>query len=294
MEFRQFVEKTKKEEVTGIFQNIPDDVYRLIPYLSQTELKEFMISPAHAREWRLREEKRRPSVPWLLHIALLEPERWSKVVHVSDRRTKANKASIERAEADGRIVCTTKEFKEVKAIKAMVTQKTRINEILDQSLKEVVALGCEQTKDGSIMLKGRFDLLHGDKIYDVKTISRGMLAKQYLLSKVMIQRGWHIQAAYYSKLFHLATGKNCDYGFIFVEDKPPYESKIVDLGVASVDKAMELVNTEIQRYQICKKEDQWDGYPDDYQQFEVPDYAWGDQNAYDSVDEYELEGEYHE
>lgn len=100
--------------------------------------------------------------------------------------------------------------------------------------------------------KCRIDILptspKAKALWDLKTV-----ASLNKLEWTILDRGYHVQAAWYLDLFNLATGDDRDsFGFIFQESKPPYEIALVELDSDAIAAGREWYTKAVQRWHECQ------------------------------------------
>ena len=105
--------------------------------------------------------------------------------------------------------------------------------------------------------KARLDYIHNEHlIVDLKTVAQ--LTPR--MSNHLFDYGYHIQAAWYSRLLTQVTGKPNQFVFVFVEKKAPYTVKLFMLHNEFMDYAQSRVDRLLEVLRSCKETNNFTNY----------------------------------
>lgn len=215
------------------------DYYRL-KSISQSMLKTFIESPRLYQGRFLTGEFPQPEsdamrIGTALHMAVLEPQRFAVEVlpaPVCNRRTKAGNelyaAFCEKAV--GKTVLSHADYSSVLAMADGVKQCPHAVELLELPRETEVALTWQDEKTG-LQLRAKLDGLIPDAfsfacVLDVKSTKDPRPAK---FPKSVLDFGYWLQAAMYTRAAQLYTGKPAAFAFIAVRSDVPYDCFVVRL-----------------------------------------------------------------
>lgn len=111
---------------------------------------------------------------------------------------------------------------------------------------------------GPSNLKGMIDIVpsKGDCLADLKTIE--VIESPEQIQKVVLNRGYHWQAALYLDLFNAATGQSRDhFEFLFIEKSHPNETALVSLSADMIQLGRIGYMNALAKFQQCKERKEW-------------------------------------
>jgi exodeoxyribonuclease VIII len=256
----------------GIFFDLPDDVYRKAPGVSQTELKWMRPTPAHYRA-----KKDAPPEPptdaqvigKLTHSAVLERKIEGQFTIKPDGMTFASKDGKAWRDAQTLPIVSQEVADNIAGMTDSVACHPTAQAVLKNSRREVS--GFKRDPETGLMLKARADVLTTDAngltvIPDLKTCDRGE-ADSKEFSRAIWKWGYHLQAAHYLDVFGASS-----FLFIVVEKLPPYAVAIYYLSAEALNKGRadrDLLLAELKR---CQDESLWPGYTELIQEISLPNY----------------------
>ena len=225
---------------------------KFLKFVSSSGLKNYLISPKYARYTQLNpEEKDTTALTFgsVYHDILASianyndmrdfDKRWFVFEPPINQRTgksygQDSKAYLEeklnqRAANPGKEICSESD---IKLAKIMLEELLENNRHLSWIVRDFIKMGkaershfCEYEDQ---FFKFRTDLETRTKIVDWKTIAKLEDSKEDQFSKIIINRGYHISAAFYQFFDHLITGKWRKFFWIVQEKQPPYDFMIHD------------------------------------------------------------------
>lgn len=259
-----------------IEENVPAAEYRLRQGLNFSSLNLFFVSPEkyHSLKSVERTETDAMKVGTALHTMALEPEKFNEryfCLPEMDRRTKAGKELYAQIEATNRdkVLLRPDDFRVVAEAATAIRTNSFANGLLSGAITELTATWHDAATN--LDLKGRIDA-YNEKlriVVDIKTTTdagRGF-------SKIILQRGYHRQAAFYMDALR-ANGRPVEHVvLIAVEKDPPYSVALYKL----CDDTLRLSKAEndalLKRYAHCLKTDHWPGYTHGIATISLPNYA---------------------
>ena len=98
---------------------------------------------------------------------------------------------------------------------------------------------------------------------------------------------YHVQAAFYSTIYHLEFGYWPDFKFIALEKTAPYTCAVYQLNEIAMENGTYLMNRDLETYRECVESGEWPGVPNNLDLsipiWDKPD-DWG---GFDTVDNFE-------
>ena len=264
--------------------DLPAEVYHTIAALSAGGLKRLRQSPLHFWAAQL-DPDRTPSEPTpamragtMAHTAILEPDtmraRYAVRPADLDARTKDGKAWLAAVPA-GVQACTADEaqtaWRQADAIRALPD----VAELLADGRPEVSAFWHDP--ETGLLSKCRPDWVSpaGDAgviLIDVKTAQDASPAG---FARAVSNFAYHLQAAWYSDGYTLATGVPV-LGFVFavVESARPHAAAAYMLDDEALDRARDANMRLRLLYAECMRSGAWPGYPAAIQPLSLPPWAF--------------------
>jgi hypothetical protein len=212
----------------GIHENIPFDRYLKEDRVSKTLLWDiYSRSPAHARIGK--EESNAMKVGTATHCVLLEPDnfRLRFVRGPDDRRGNRWKDALAMAASDGRELLTSEEYDNALMMRDAIKDNPYIKKLTGNgAYREITA--CATDPVTGLKTRMRADgYVPGDGIIvDVKTTKDARLMP---FTRSVVDYGYHLQEAHYTKTWADAGGKSVAFIFAVVEPFAPYAIKIYEL-----------------------------------------------------------------
>jgi exodeoxyribonuclease VIII len=253
---------------------MPNDqqTYDEAPGLNCSGAKIILQSPLKYQTWLQEKQEDTPAlkIGRLVHMASLEPQRYSKEVLTApevDRRTKVGKEMWETfcsALKPDQIAITQQESELITNVaNSARTGLAKISQSLGdpQWVVETPVFN----KFNGINIKGRPDLVLGDTIVDVKTTASAM-SKDWARDCVNFK--YHMQAAWY---LHLVGAKR--FLFVVVEKTPPWDWTIYELDEQAIAEGAKLMASACALYGECNLYKVFPGYSKDIQTLSLP--KWG-------------------
>lgn len=258
--------------IYGKFEGLTHEDYSAIPAINRGGLSLFQKSPAHYRYHRDHpEDKETPSQVFgrLVHMAVLEPERWTHEVVVSRKygRTKDELAAKERFEEenDGKTIVAQDLYYQVEALRKAALRSELLRSALDEGEAEVSAVW--QDPATRVDCKARFDLITHDSIFDLKTT-----ADCLEFPKSVWGYGYHLQAAWYMRGARAVGLQPLAFRFVAVEKEAPFAVRHFHISPLALEIASKKIDDLLLSYAQCLEKDEWPGYPDEIELLEMP--AW--------------------
>lgn len=122
-----------------------------------------------------------------------------------------------------------------------------------------------------VRCKGRIDkLVRGVLAVDLKTTAN---ASPEAWSRAVEDYGYHIQAEFYRRGMEANDVGGTPFGFLCVENTPPYGVVIYDIEPESMAVAKHHVDRALAMVAACQKVGVWPGYPEEVQQIGIPLWA---------------------
>lgn len=256
----------------GIYYDLSNEDYHAAPGISVSGLKAILRSPAHFKSAE-HQSTRAMEIGSAIHCAALEPERFAEMYHcadVIDRR-----AALYKRLADqygGEYVLTNNESALVSGMSQALRNHIEWPYIGKDFQPEVSIFAVEPTY--GLLVKCRFDavsILRGCAIDLKKTQD----ARRDAFSRAIFNYQYHMQDAWYRKVFELATGYALDdFRFFAVEEKKPHGVMAYSIGEESRMIGAALCEDALAIYAECLESDSWPCYGDaPTEDIDIPGWA---------------------
>lgn len=267
----------KRADIQGIELEVPEDVYRAAPGVSQTLLRELAKSPAHYKAALTAERKQTPAMRLgtLAHLAVFQLPLYMERVVVApemDKRSAGYKSFA--SENEGKEIISVAEHNQIGGMASAVRSHPLVKEWLKEGLAEVSAgVRCPET---GVLLKGRFDWMGRGFILDLKTTED---ASPDGFSKSVGNYCYHWQAAHYLEIRRLCSIENFgsgapyDFYFVVVEKDAPFAVAVYELNRHDLTQAYGERLTLLGLLRQCEVEDSWPGYSQEIQDVRLPRWA---------------------
>jgi hypothetical protein len=259
---------------TGIY-DIPDEEYFATDGLSNTYLWSLINkTPAHAQI---------PMTPTdamdlgkAVHLAVLQPELADKgiVQGPKDRRGKAWKEAVDKAEKAGTILLVEKDYHTCMTMRDRVWQNSTFAAILSGKDAKYEYSAFWQYHGKQCKLK--VDCAKPRLIIDLKTSAD---ASPRGFAQSVAKYGYHQQGAGYKYGWSQASGEPIDaFLFLVIEKTPPYAPAIYELDAPSMAEGWASYNAAINLHIECEAAKHFPAYPAEKVLLQLPPYAFNHTN----------------
>ena len=259
-----------------IIEDLPFEDYLALDRLSSSGIKTLLRSPAHYQWARANPSQGTAAqqLGTLLHMRVLEPQRYATSVRVApavDRRTKAGKEAYEAFQGsmeDHHVLATDEQDKLVADMADRILSHRVASALLSDCRTELTVLWEEE----GIPCKARFDALPAGHqvIVDLKT---AQTADYEGFAKAAGNFGYHVQSAFYSMAARRAGLGDRPLVFVVIENTPPHEVALYHLDGPEVGAGANRVQHALSIYRECQASNQWPGYPVEIQALTLPKWA---------------------
>jgi len=254
------------------------------PSLSRSVIHDLLYrSPAHA--WfnhpRLNPEfKPEVDIKFDLgtaaHALLLEGVDNAVVIDTDDWRTKAAKEAREEARANGKTPLLRYQYDSaLEIIDAAQNQIMKCKEIEITNLRQEGKSELSYFwKEDDVWLKVRPDWISKDHkiMLDYKTT--GNSANPENIARMIVNSGYDIQAALYTRGVKAIEGTDSKFVFVFQEIQKPYLCSFVGLPPDFMEMGKSKVEYGIFLWHQCLSKNEWPGYPERVCWIDRPEWAW--------------------
>ena len=261
--------------------------YRTHPGLSQSFLKGFLRSPAHAM--RQKPETEAMILGTAAHCAILEPDAFDArylVIPKVSRATKEGKALWAEAELDGRIILNEEQYGLVKGMRDAVLAHSIASRLLAGEREAPVFWEI----DGQ-PCKGLFDVwnLVDNLIVDIKTT---VTAEPASFQRRIWQEPflYGFQAAWYADGGEIVSQRPQTFAFIAVEhclkdgyDKPVHGVSVHEVESDAIDRGRRDYHKALAIYRECKRAGRYPAYEEVIYKAHAP--KWDNEVETETLDE---------
>jgi exodeoxyribonuclease VIII len=283
-------EPEKKDEPSivkpGLYKEIDFDTYAEWDAVNASTLNGFSRTPAHVYYDMLHGGKKQtPSLDlgWLVHLAVLEPERFEAEVVVPpkmDRRTKVGKGAWAQfqAEHSGKHFVDADTHLKAKAMSASVLKHPTAGEFFSGAGPSEISIVWEDAEHG-LRCKARIDKVGtiGDwpVVADLKTTRN---ASRRSFERTIFEYGYHIQAAHYlsglETLYPIPNGQPFrQFIFFTVESDAPHCVAAYQLDDIALEEGYSALRRYLSQWSECTSLGKWPGYADGVEYAGLPPWA---------------------
>jgi len=249
---------------------IADADYRNATGLTQSSLKEFLVSPAHYLAST--EVKKEPTKAMILgtafHAEMLQPDptKHYAVKLKMDGRTKEGKAYNEQFEEEnaGKAIITEEDLVTIKAMAASVRKHPLASRLMSElTHREVAMFGTARPAGGEVRLKGLVDGYSATGGYALDLKSAEDASPRYFgFPKAIKDRDYDVQEVQYRWLLD-ANGKVCnEFYFIAVEKVAPYAVGVYTISKKAIEKTTQKWENAIHDFAVCQSSGNYPAYSD--------------------------------
>lgn len=272
----------------GIFVGLSFDEYVQLNAVNSHILSQLAsATPAHLR-YQLLHGGQDPTpaldLGWLVHLALLEPERFAGEVVVApkvDRRTTTGKTMWAQFEAanPGRLHIDPEEYARAAGMRDAVLANPTAAGFFQGRGRSEVSIVWEDAATG-VLCKARIDrvgfVAEWPVVGDLKT---ARAADRRSFEQAAYRYGYHIQAAHYlaglQALVPIPEGNPYRrFVFFVVESSPPYCTAYYEFDEAAMAQAETERQRHLRTWCRCQDSGVWPGYPDSIALASLPAWAY--------------------
>jgi len=243
----------------NIVQGMPFEDYSGEEGLNASALSRGVKSMLHMHHSIHEEIKDTPAMRWgrIIHGAILEPEVFAdKCVTYGGKTRRGKEWEAFKADNEGKEILTASEGADLAALAQSVLRNKEVTDLLTECQREVSIFWSGEYGKA----KGRLDAYNPDVcIVDLKTTGD---VTPSAFTNVAARLGYHLRLAWYRTGIEVLTGNRLPVYVIVVEQKPPYDSYVMEydqtaLGVGA-DQAVDIA----MQYRACEKEGYFPGVQD--------------------------------
>lgn len=261
----------------GIYENVPEHIYRCWQAVGQSALKPFRRSAAHARYEHLHPtESDAADLGSAIHCVALEPAALETRFAVRppgiDGRTKEGKIELAkwREASAGKIVLDKLDsFDTLRGVRDALLEHATARELLSLPGFTEVSLRWDV---GATPCKGRPDrIVAFDGIETIVDLKSCEDASPQGFARSVDKFAYHVQAAYYLDGANALEEAERRFLWIAVEKSPPYGVAIYEPDLVWLDYGRAQYRGWLAQWEACTKASAWPGYPLDVQVMEAPE-----------------------
>ena len=256
----------------------------IIPSLSRSTIKDLLSrSPGHAwfnhprlnPNFKKDEGEKKFDIGQASHSLLLEGLDNAQAILADDWRTKAAKEARDKARSEGKIPLLFHQFEEVG--KMVESANRQIKTCQELRIIDLQADGDSESsyfwQEDETWLRVRPDWISKDHklIIDYKTT--GISVNPSELGRFIVNMGYDIQAALYSRGVKTIHGVEPKFIFIFQETEEPYFCSFIGLPPEFMEMGKQKIEYGLFLWQECMERNEWPGYPDRICYPDVPAWA---------------------
>lgn len=265
----------KNRLTSGLYLDLPNNEYHADAALGSSSIKTIITkSPAHLIGGA-RKDSAAFDVGSAFHTIVLEPSKESTIVCGGDDR-RGNKWKDAKAECDasGHMLLTSDEYSKVFAMRDALMANEDVASLLTGKTVAEASLFHKDEQSG-VQCKIRPDLVNHDLrvMVDLKTC---VSASHQSFSKAVLEYGYHIQQAFYQRIWNgfYKNDQIDDFYFVAIEKEVPFASAVYELDRMTIMEGHNLVNLGMSIYRKCKALNKWPAYGSGVQRIRIPNYGF--------------------
>lgn len=293
--------------MTGFVPNEPEEAYRSAEAVNQSLLKKGALSWKKARYST--KNPKPPTDAMILgtreHTCLLQPDLmrfWTPqpaTYPAPETHEKVKKGELKKGDPlpwhagagfcktwardnEGGIIVTQAEMDACNGMTESIWNNPDAAALLNLKGHRECSAYCVDD-DTDLPLKARFDIIPIETaiVVDVKKVAS---ARLFDWERACAKFGYGIQAAFYGDVRERIAGTPTEgFFFIVVEDEPPYECCVYQIGDASIEKGRRDYIRLLWEYRACIQSGVWPGYHTGIKQFDLPRWALNDEPDQDDL-----------
>lgn len=261
-----------------IIYNHPEELYRSDPSACQSDMKEFLRSPAHlkARKDNPKEPTDNMILGTMLHHLVLTPDAPCKLV-VRPKEMKFTTTEGKAWRDLNQHHITHEDNQKALAMAKAIKECPQAALMLGDGKPEVSVFTEFNAVGKPLKVKARIDFVHsGNALLDIKTTQD---ARPLAFSRTIVDFGYHIQAAWYLDAWNNESDQKKDwFCFIVVESEPPHGVKCYFLDSEAVELGRSKYVSQLPFLRDCIERDNWPGYYGDVERINLPKWSLKNEN----------------
>jgi dsDNA-binding SOS-regulon protein len=272
----------------GVYNDVPEHVYRSWPAPSYSLLKHVAKSPAHALAYMQSPPEQTPAqrLGYLTHIACLEPDRFRRLVvpmpaDMPDRRTREGKARWAAfvAEHPDAEVVPADDYESMLGMANAVMDHPAASALVSAEGRRLeLSLFWEEDldkPDATIPVKGRIDLLSRvggiTTIADLKT-TRDASPRGF--AREVANYSYMEQGAWYRRGLNAIAPAQREVAWIAVENTPPYAVGVYSAFASDLEAAEARILGWLETWEWCRWNEHFPAYSNEIEPLVMPAWAY--------------------
>ena len=257
----------------GVCVEMPDAAYRAAPGVSQSFLKRFAQSPAHARHYADNPKKTSSAMIFgsAVDCALFEPKEFADCFVVDDtgehRNSKVFKAWAAEQGQLGREILSPAEYGAVMDMVEAIRSHSRAEQLLETGHPQPSVFWHDD--ETGVDCKGRLDWWCPSRrlVVDLKTTAD---VRPHAFMRTAHTLGYVRQAAMYVDGLSACGFEPLHYAVLAVEKEPPHGIRIYVFEDKWIKHARRQYRAELKLFRECTETDDWPGYDPEPTLLEIP------------------------
>ena len=277
-------------KVTGLLEIPAEDYHADKSVVGHSALVEMMKSPKHFHHRVTTPMEPTPAMEFgtAVHAAILEPEAFRSAYVVSpkfDRRTNKGKADAFQWETDnaGKSFIDQDAMDSLKAMQVSIAEHTGAGDLLHNCVTEQSYFWLDE--ETGVQCRIRPDALVVDdqgEVVAMVDLKTAVDASKRKFSRVISDRGYDLQAAFYVDGLERAIGRQVPFYYLVVENAAPFGVALYKAGQRTIEAGRIKYRAALQMLQWCRENNRWPSYQP-FGDFEEIDVAYFNSNLTDDL-----------
>jgi hypothetical protein len=259
---------------------MPRDEYDRLEAISITRLKELGRSPQH---YRYRLENPKESAPMTLglatHVAVLEPERFSKTYAVWTNRTEAGAMSPRRGKVWDEFCFVNNAKSIITADEERTAQDIAVAVRLNENAMRYLAVGESEVSLRWVLqnreAKGRIDwFTRIDGVPYIVGLKSTRDCRHFQFGSQAAKLGYHLQWAYYHDGYEVIAGMKPQMVEIVVESEAPHAVAVYRIPNDVIEQGRDEYSRLLDDLASCEATNEWPGPQLAEEDLTLPSWAY--------------------
>lgn len=259
---------------TGLHRRVAREDYDRLARVNFSTLKSIGRSPLHYAYRLVKADKDTgpKKTGRATHLAVFEPDQFRATCALWTGGVRRGKEwDAFRKKNPGRDILTEAENEKCLAIQKAVRADRIAHPYVSEGQGEVTMLWTAMVEVGPLLqCKGRIDFDGATALVDLKSTRD---ASPDGFGREVWRYGYHVQAAWYSDAYYLATGIRKPYVLVAVEVEAPHVVQVYRVPEVVLELGRETYRAWLEKLAICREESRWPGYADGELELTLPKWA---------------------
>lgn len=250
---------------------MPSEQYKNTFALSFSGMKALRRNPQFFWTWHHnpdRVETRSMSLGTLVHRLVLEPHREHEIAVWTGKVRNGKAWDLFEVENQGKIITKPDEYDQARRMRDSILANPYVASALRKPGKAEMEFHGIDAQFGC-PVKGCFDWLGEEILLDLKKTGESIHEFE---TKSIWNYDYHVQMSFYLRLAEIYDGRRRSFGWVVVEDDPPYSTMMVLPQPEHLEIGKREVERMLEKFSECWTAKAWPGYDTEMKLAEIPEW----------------------